>query len=114
MGSPSSASNIYDYILVGGGICGLALASRLSRLLPPSDTKQVLVLEPSVDPATVDSEHILSSQTSHLARELRQSYQLTVAPNRNLGGRSATVPMGKGLGGSAAINGGAWTKWLQE
>ncbi|OCT47333.1 choline dehydrogenase [Cladophialophora carrionii] len=109
MGSPSSASNIYDYILVGGGVCGLALASRLLRLLPPSDTEQVLVPDAGVDPATVDPGHILSSQTSHLARESRHSYQLTVAPNRNLGGRRATVPMEKGLGGSAAINGGAWT-----
>jgi choline dehydrogenase-like flavoprotein len=109
MGSRST-SNTYDYIIVGGGIAGLVLASRLSRLLPPADTKRVLVLEAGVDPATVNSEYILSAQASLLARESQHSYQLTVAPNQNLGGRSAIVPVGKGLGGSAAINGGVWTR----
>ncbi|KIW66216.1 hypothetical protein PV04_08416 [Phialophora macrospora] len=109
MGSPST-SNAYDYIIVGGGIAGLVLASRLSRLLPPSDTKQVLVLEAGVDPATVGSERIHSAHDVLVARESQHSYQLTVAPNQNLGGRSAIVPVGKGLGGSGIINSGVWTR----
>ncbi|OAL36374.1 hypothetical protein AYO20_04270 [Fonsecaea nubica] len=98
----------YDYIIVGGGVAGLVLASRLSRILPPSDTKQILVLEAGTDPSTTD--HILTSQGAHLARESPHSYQLAISPNRHLNGRGATAPVGKALGGSAAINGGAWTR----
>ncbi|KIW23911.1 uncharacterized protein PV07_12073 [Cladophialophora immunda] len=102
------ASSSYDYIIVGGGVAGLVLASRLSKLLPPSDMKQILVLEAGTDPSATDS--ILTSQAAHLARESVHSYQLSISPNRHLNGRGATVPVGKALGGSAAINGGAWTR----
>ncbi|KIW93884.1 uncharacterized protein Z519_05199 [Cladophialophora bantiana CBS 173.52] len=101
-------SSSYDYIIVGGGLAGLVLASRLSKLLPPSDTKEVLVLEAGVDPSTTD--YILTSQGAHQAWTSPHSYQLPISPNRHLNGRSAIVPVGKALGGSAAINGGAWTR----
>ncbi|KAJ9610823.1 hypothetical protein H2200_005600 [Cladophialophora chaetospira] len=108
--STASTNDTYDYIIVGGGVSGLVLASRLSRLIPSSDRKQILVLEAGGDPLVTESEHILSSQTAHLARDSPHSYQLTIAPNKNLGGRSVVVPVGKALGGSAVINGGAWTR----
>ncbi|KIX99801.1 uncharacterized protein Z520_04437 [Fonsecaea multimorphosa CBS 102226] len=102
------ASSSYDYVIVGGGVAGLVLASRLSKLLPPTDNKRILVLEAGTDPSTTD--HILTSQGLHIARESPHSYQLSISPNRHLNGRGATVPVGKALGGSAAINGGAWTR----
>ncbi|OAP59416.1 hypothetical protein AYL99_06714 [Fonsecaea erecta] len=102
------ASSSYDYVIVGGGVAGLVLASRLSKLLSPSDTKQILVLEAGTDPSTTD--HILTSHGIHLARTSPHSYQLAISPNPNLNGRDTTVPVGKALGGSAAINGGAWTR----
>ena len=110
--SEPSDKTTYEYIVVGGGVAALTLASRLSTLLPPSPAgrKQILVLEAGLDPSTVHSEHILTAKTAHAARESPHAYQLNVAPNKNLNGRSAIVQVGKALGGSGVINGGAWTR----
>ena len=98
----------YDYIIVGGGVAGLTLAARLSKLLPPSGEKKILVLEAGTDPSQTES--ILSSVYAHQARESEHSYNLEIAPNPHLNNRAVRVPVGKAIGGSAAINGGAWTR----
>ncbi len=98
----------YDYIIVGGGVAGLTLAARLSKLLPPSSEKKILVLEAGTDPSQTES--ILSSVYAHEARESEHSCILEIAPNSHLNNRAVRVPVGKAIGGSAAINGGAWTR----
>ncbi|KAK7892516.1 hypothetical protein LTR67_007613 [Exophiala xenobiotica] len=124
-GDPLPATNIltkpdpmpsYDYIIVGGGVAGLTLAARLSKLLPPSGSgsgsgenqKQILLLEAGTDPS--ETESILSSLYAHQARESEHSYDLEVTANPHLNNRAVRVPVGKAIGGSAAINGGAWTR----
>ncbi|KAK5208787.1 hypothetical protein LTR47_007944 [Exophiala xenobiotica] len=124
-GDPPTPTNIltkpdpmpsYDYIIVGGGVAGLTLAARLSKLLPPSGSgsgsgenqKQILVLEAGTDPS--ETESILSSLYAHQARESEHSYDLEVTANPHLNNRTVRVPVGKAIGGSAAINGGAWTR----
>ncbi|EXJ87923.1 hypothetical protein A1O1_04850 [Capronia coronata CBS 617.96] len=104
----SSSSSSYDYIIVGGGVAGLTLASRLSKLLPPGDSKQILVLEAGKDPSKTD--FILSATGYALARESEHAYILDVTPNPHLNGRKSQVSVGKGLSGSGAINGSAWTR----
>ncbi|EXJ82765.1 hypothetical protein A1O3_06580 [Capronia epimyces CBS 606.96] len=102
------SSSSYDYIIIGGGVAGLTLASRLSKLLPRSETKQILVLEAGTDPSKAD--YILSSTGYHLARESEHAYILDVEANPHLNRRAAQVSVGKALSGSGAINGSAWTR----
>ncbi|KIX03248.1 uncharacterized protein Z518_06800 [Rhinocladiella mackenziei CBS 650.93] len=104
------SSSSYEYIIVGGGVAGLTLAARLSKLLPPNETdnKRVLVLEAGTDPST--TECITNAMGQHMARESQHAYTLDVAANPHLGGRVTQVPVGKALSGSAAINGSAWTR----
>lgn len=101
-------SSTYDYIIIGGGVAGLTLAARLSQLLPPSETKQILVLEAGTDPSR--SDYILSATGYNRARESEHAYILDVIANPHLNGRTAKVSVGKALSGSGAINGSAWTR----
>ncbi|EHY53771.1 hypothetical protein HRR83_003985 [Exophiala dermatitidis] len=115
----------YDYIIVGGGVAGLTLASRLSKLLSSANSdnadttspnintntntaKRILVLEAGTDPSQTD--YIVSATGYNQAKESEYAYILDVEPNPHLNGRSGKVSVGKALGGSGAINGSAWTR----
>lgn len=91
-------------------MAGIALASRLSQLLPESGDgkKQILVLEAGTDPSTSDS--VLTFVGQQQAQVSEHATILNIAANENLGGRVTTMSVGKALGGSGAINGGAWTR----
>ena len=104
----------YPYIVIGAGISGLVLASRLSNLLPPSpsspSTKQILVLEAGFDPSQIDPETILTAKQAPAARTSRHTYQLEIAEKPNLNVRGAVVPVGKAVGGSTTVDAAAWTR----
>ena len=96
-----AASRAYDYIAVGGGTGGLAIASRLSQA-----GYSVLVVEAGDD-----------DRTKPLIDDL-QNYWRMFQPGctvnwkyvtRGWHGRNITVPAGKTLGDSSSINGGMWT-----
>ncbi|KIV79958.1 hypothetical protein, variant [Exophiala sideris] len=98
----------YDYIIIGGGVAGLTLASRLSKTLPHTDEKQILLLEAGTDPSNTES--IQTAMGGYTARDSEHAYALSTVANKHLNGRTTLVHVGKALGGSAAINGGAWTR----
>lgn len=96
--SKGSSRCVFDYVVVGGGSSGAALASRLSE----DARKKVLLIEAGPD--------------SHPLRSLPLSYALFLDHPRvnwryrtereaGLKGRRVGVPRGKMLGGSSAING---------
>ncbi|EKM51206.1 uncharacterized protein PHACADRAFT_200028 [Phanerochaete carnosa HHB-10118-sp] len=89
----------FDYIVVGGGGCGLTLAARLSE----DPSKTVLVLESGG--ANLNDPELLrpASYGSHLGKHQYDWGHKTVEQNY-LDGRSLIWPRGKGLGGSTAIN----------
>ncbi|KAK5045860.1 hypothetical protein LTR84_008953 [Exophiala bonariae] len=95
---------LYDFIIVGGGVAGLAFASRLSQL----NNCRILVIEAGVDPS--DTECIKTVAGYPLAAESEHACTIAVEPNKNLNGRGRTPYVGKALGGSGAVNGGAWTR----
>ncbi|KAK3290360.1 choline dehydrogenase [Chaetomium fimeti] len=89
----------YDYIIVGGGTAGTALATRLSLGLPKS---KILLIE--AGPAAADDLRINvpGLRGSILGSSL--DWNFTTVPQSSLDGRSIDVNRGKVLGGSSAMN----------
>ncbi|VDC04863.1 unnamed protein product [Peniophora sp. CBMAI 1063] len=93
------ANKTFDYVVVGGGLSGLVVATRLSE----DPTLSVLVLE--AGDANLGDPKILSPlqvQTHFGLEKYDWKYQTT--EQVGLGSRTSAWPRGKGLGGSSAIN----------
>lgn len=91
----------FDYVIAGGGLTGLTVASKLSE----NASISVLVIEGGVDnhndPREYDPEEYGVAFRSDL------DYNLTTVP---VFGRTHNMVAGKTLGGSSSINGASWTK----
>ncbi|OJK04805.1 hypothetical protein ASPACDRAFT_1884441 [Aspergillus aculeatus ATCC 16872] len=95
----------YDYIIVGGGLTGSALAGRLAEQHP---SRTILLLEAGSNVVG----HPLTSAPlacfgAHLS-PLDWAYQ--TIPQRHLDGRQCYNAAGKALGGGTATNYGTWTR----
>lgn len=98
-GVQSAPNAGYDYIIVGGGTAGSALATRLSLGLPKA---KILLLE--AGPAAPDDLriNIPGFRGSLLGSDL--DWNFTSIPQRGLDGRTIDVNRGRVLGGSSAMN----------
>ncbi|TVY40904.1 Dehydrogenase [Lachnellula occidentalis] len=89
---------IFDFIIIGGGTSGLVVANRLSE----NPETKVLVLEAG--------DNYLENQFVNLPAgwptllETGKDWDFTTAPQKGLNDRVMTLPQGKALGGSSAIN----------
>lgn len=95
----------FDYVIIGAGSAGAALAARLSK-----DTRvQVALLE-----AGGRNESILHrapiGAAALLSRRNRSNWAFETVPQSGLGGRRGFQPRGRGLGGSSAINAMAYVR----
>ena len=88
---------MYDYVIVGGGSAGCALAGRLSE---DPDTR-VLLLEAG-GPNTQAEIHIPAAFSKLFQGPLDWNYRTT--PQPGAAGRALYWPRGKVLGGSSSIN----------
>ncbi|PWN48865.1 hypothetical protein IE53DRAFT_388931 [Violaceomyces palustris] len=103
------ADQVFDYVIVGGGTAGLALAGRLSE--DPDTT--VAVIEAGHAGYDKDDQLLTPNSAyldSSVGTDYDWQYETTAQPNLlslqdGKGGRKASWPRGKGLGGSSAING---------
>ncbi|KAF8207825.1 hypothetical protein K438DRAFT_1575096 [Mycena galopus ATCC 62051] len=105
---PTQLSNrTFDFIIVGGGTAGLALASRLAEWTNIT----VAVIEAGTD-GTEYADQIAVPGMSYLNGLTGTTYdwQYKTTPQANAGGNPLNWPRGKGLGGSSAINGGFWCR----
>lgn len=94
----------FDYIIAGGGTCGLLLANRLSA--DPSTT--VLVVEPGQDVrndpnVTIPANSLANMFANTLPRSTDWAY--LTEPQRGAANRTLELHSGRALGGSSTING---------
>ena len=98
-----SSKEIYDYIVVGAGSAGAAVAHRLS-----ADKKnRVLLLE--AGPASHHWSRVPLGYAK-LLHNPKANWRYHSEPMANANGRSLYVPRGRMLGGSSSINGTAFVR----
>jgi choline dehydrogenase-like flavoprotein len=95
----------YDYIIIGGGLAGCVLASRLHEKKP---SLSILLLEAGPDctghPLTSAPLACFGAHHSDL------DWDYKTAPQKHLDGRDCYAAAGKVLSGGNAINYGSWTR----
>ncbi|KAI9172816.1 4-pyridoxate dehydrogenase [Paramyrothecium foliicola] len=94
-----------DYIIIGGGLAGCVLASRLKEGNP---SKSIVLIEAGPDPVG----HPLTAAplACFAAHYSDLDYAYTTVPQANLGGRRCYAAAAKALSGGSAINYGTWTR----
>lgn len=91
----------FDYIIAGGGTCGLLLANRLSA--DPSTT--VLVIEPGQDVRNNPNVTIPANFLSGSLANTSIDWAYLTEPQRGAANRTLELHSGRALGGSSTING---------
>lgn len=97
----------FDYIVVGGGLAGCIVASRLSE-------------DPRVCVALLEAGGENDHEASYFATgvhdlwTMETNWHFQTAPQAALGGRRVNHPRGRLIGGSAAINVGSWSRGIAE
>ncbi|KAK2027950.1 GMC oxidoreductase [Colletotrichum zoysiae] len=89
----------YDYIVVGGGTAGVAVAARISEGLPAA---KVLLIE--AGPAVWDEPKINVPGMKGSTLGTKYDWNFTTVPQPDVNSRSFSVNRGKVLGGSSALN----------
>ncbi|KAK1987560.1 GMC oxidoreductase [Colletotrichum cereale] len=89
----------YDYIVVGGGTAGVAVAARISEGLPAA---KVLLIE--AGPAVWDEPKINVPGMKGTTLGTKYDWNFTTVPQPDVKSRTFTVNRGKVLGGSSALN----------
>ncbi|KAK1956074.1 GMC oxidoreductase [Colletotrichum sublineola] len=98
LGAPSG-DEAYDYIVVGGGTAGVAVAARISEGLPAA---KVLLIE--AGPAVWDEPKINVPGMKGSTLGTKYDWNFTTVPQSDVKSRSFPVNRGKVLGGSSALN----------
>ncbi|UKZ81648.1 hypothetical protein TrVFT333_009420 [Trichoderma virens FT-333] len=108
-GSNSNKLQVYDYVVVGGGTAGSALATRLSQGLP---NRTILLIE--AGPAALDEDHINIPGMKGSTLGTIYDWNFTTVPQTALNGRVLGANRGKVLGGSSALNLMTWDRSASE
>lgn len=94
----------YDYVIVGAGSAGCALANRLTA----SGEYRVLLLEAGEDDRWMWIR--IPAGIAHILTGERAIWRFQTEPDEKVAGRSIFWPRGRALGGSSAVNGMIWVR----
>ncbi|KAI4869417.1 putative GMC oxidoreductase [Hypoxylon rubiginosum] len=89
----------FDYVIAGGGTCGLVLANRLSE----DPSIRVVVVEPGGD--VRNNPNVTDVTAFTLAFDTEIDWQYTTTPQPAGGNQSIPFHAGKAIGGTSTING---------
>lgn len=110
------ASLSFDYLVIGGGTAGLAVARRLSE--EPTVHVGVVEAGPSALEKDTDGATDIGAITipGRFGEAIGTSYdwQFATTAQSGLGGRSLPWPRGRVLGGTSALNIMAWNRAHRE
>ncbi|KAK6212323.1 hypothetical protein LQW54_005456 [Pestalotiopsis sp. IQ-011] len=95
----------YDYVIIGGGTAGAALATRLSLGLPD---KSILLVE--AGPSALDEPKINIPGLHGTTVGGPYDWNITTLPQEAMGGRVLHLPRGHVLGGTSALNFMLWNR----
>ncbi|CAM3424144.1 GMC family oxidoreductase [Isoptericola cucumis] len=107
MSRQDRSAQTHDYVVVGAGSAGAALAGRLSA----DPTVSVLLLE--AGPRDTKTEIHVPAAFSKLFRS-DVDWDYDTEPQEHLGGRRVFWPRGRVLGGSSSINAMMWVRGFPE
>ncbi|KAK7963879.1 hypothetical protein PG996_008433 [Apiospora saccharicola] len=96
------SSEDWDYIVVGGGLAGCVVASRLKEY---KQTARILVIEAGADVS--HDQGILNFQSLDFSGQ-KFAWTYETLPQEQLEKRKVDIPAGKALGGGSVINGCGW------
>ncbi|UJP10808.1 GMC family oxidoreductase N-terminal domain-containing protein [Microbacterium sp. KUDC0406] len=99
--------NTYDYVVVGAGSAGAAVAARLSE----DPAARVLLLEAGPEDKKTEV-HIPAAFSKLFKSDVDWNYE--TEPQPELGGRRVYWPRGKVLGGSSSMNAMMWVRGFPE
>ncbi|KAI2462970.1 GMC oxidoreductase [Annulohypoxylon bovei var. microspora] len=104
----SFSARDFDYLVVGGGTAGLAVATRLS------ENPNVIVGVLEAGPAALDENYINAPNPVLQTLGTKYDWQFETVPQTGLGGRTLAWPRGKVLGGTSALNLMTWNRGNKE
>jgi choline dehydrogenase-like flavoprotein len=97
-----SSGDAFDFIIVGGGIGGIVVASRLHERDP---SLSVLLIEAGPDSSkTPLAEAVASPVKASLLERSELDWSYETVPQKHLDGLEVYVGAGKALGGGSVIN----------
>ncbi len=94
-----------DYVVVGGGLTGCVVASRLKQNDP---SISITVLEAGPEP---ESKHdVISPMGGFALQGSELDWQYSTQPDNDTQGRTHTLAAGRTLGGGSILNYGGWSR----
>ena len=97
--------SVFDYVVVGGGLAGCAVAARLSE----NPGARVVLIEAGDENRYEQSYY---STGAHAMWETEANWAFKTVPQPALNNAEVAQPRGKVIGGSAAINIGSWSRGI--